>query len=118
MGQTHMNADAQTQIDAIDRELIGTGFNYSGVLASNGAEHQRAHESRRNDLMAKRAALALQLPQQVTGERAGHMVIAHTLGTVWVRASEPVYALDQHELDLHGEDPYLRFAAECGEDYR
>jgi hypothetical protein len=113
-----MSADIQARIAEIDRELIGSGFRYSGVLSPNGAEHQRAHEAMRNALTAERAALALQLPQQVTGERAGHMVIAQTLGTVWVRASEPTYAISQNEMDLHGEDPYLRFAAECGENYR
>jgi hypothetical protein len=108
----------QTRIAEIDRELIGSGFRYSGVLSSDGAERQQAHEARRSELMHERVALTAQLPQPVTGAQWGHMVIGTTLGTVTVRASAPEYSISQRELDLLGADPFLRFAAEQGEDIR
>jgi len=108
----------QARIDAIDHELIGGGYNHSFVLSPDGADRQRAYEARRTELMGERAALALQQPKPVTGAEWGHMVIGSCLGSVTVRKCEPEVHMSQREQDLCSDDPYLRYAAQIGEDIR
>jgi hypothetical protein len=107
--------DIQRRIDEVDGALIRAGQNANAiVLCPNATEVQQRREEITAELQRKRGELAMQLP--VTGERAGHMVIGRTLGTVTVRECEPEVHITQAELDR--DDPFLRFAAECGEDYR
>ncbi len=56
-----------------------------------------------------------QPPPQVTGERAGHVVVASILGTVIVRASEREVRISEAEADRA--NAYLRFMLEMGENW-
>jgi hypothetical protein len=85
----------------------------SAILSRIDPDALVAGEEYRAALRVERASLLAQLP--ATGEAAGHLVLARTLGTVYVREA----TTDAPEDD--GEDasnPYLRFAKECGEKIR
>jgi hypothetical protein len=110
-------ADSQNRIDAIDGELIASGYGRScTVLSPDGAQLQQAFEARRSALMAERASLAAQLPQHATGAEWGHMVVGVTLGSITIRKCEPEVHITQAEADC--DDPYLRFMHECNENWR
>jgi len=51
----------ETHIAEIDRTLLGVGYNYSGVLRPDGAEHQRAHEASHLLIMVGRVRVEMHL---------------------------------------------------------
>jgi hypothetical protein len=106
--------EIRARIAEIEPELFGPdAYLSTSILRPLDPAAQLAREERREALRREREGLLAQLP--VTGERAGHMVIGCTLGTVIVRESEPEYRADPR--DAHGDDPMWRYMKECGENW-
>jgi hypothetical protein len=100
-----------TRINAIGCELQALSASAgTNILRRNAADLNRAHEERSAILRQELAELQSQLPR--TGEASGmHLVFARTLGTCYVRASEPELPSDD---GYDASDPYARYEHEVG----
>jgi hypothetical protein len=109
-------ADVRARIAEIEKILFHPSANSpSHILRRPDNAALVAREQQMDALRRERANLLASLPP--TGEASGmHLVLARTLGTVYVRASEPVYQVSQRDLDR--DDPFLRHMWEMGEDWR
>jgi hypothetical protein len=104
-----MSAEIRQRIAEIEAELFSRSAYFdTSILKPADPVAQVAREKRREALNAERESLLRQLP--VTGERAGHMVMNRTLGTVIVRES----SYDEPPEKFDRSNPFERFADEMG----
>lgn len=104
-----MSVEIRQRIAAIEAELFQrSAYLPADILRPRDPKAQLAREEHREALRSERESLLRQLP--ITGERAGHMVLNRTLGTVYVR--ESVYEEPPEKFDRS--NPFERFADEMG----
>lgn len=104
-----MSAETRQRIREIEAELFGrSAYLDASILRPADPAAQAAREARREALKAERESLLRQLP--VTGERAGHMVLNRTLGTVYIRESQ----YDEPPEKFDRSNPFEKFADEMG----
>jgi hypothetical protein len=103
--------EIEARINSIGLEIDELSADSTGfVLKRNCGQLQRAYHERVAELSREIAELRSRLPK--TGEASGqHLVFARTLGTVYVRASEPEPPPDD---GYDPSDPWQRYEREVG----